>query len=191
MLDGSLWTAVISASGAVLGVAATLWGTARRDAQQAARQREQLLLESRQRAYAELMGPAMQLRVQIEMACARMSYDMDAKLAAVQENVEKVGLHASHVAVIAPTPVADAARSLAAAATTLSSTVVRGADMTYDRGPEVRFIVGEIRVSPDFREFDTRIDGVYQAIEADIGNGHLGGRRSLGFRLRRKRALPR
>lgn len=182
---------MISASGAILAVLATLWGTSRREARQAERQHEQARVEARRRAYGDLLGPAMRLRVQVDLACSGKHYDLDAKLAAVQENAETVGLHASHVAVIAPPAVAEAARALAAAATRLSATVLRNAEMIYDNGADKRFVVGEIRVPPDFTEYDACMDALYRAIADDGPDERRSQRGRFRSPLSRRRALPR
>jgi len=169
---------VISASGAILAVLATLWGTSRREARQAERQHEQARVEARQRAYSDLLGPAMKLRVQVDLACSGKHYDMNAKLAAVQENAETVGLHASHVAVIA-------------AATRLSATVLRNAEMIWDSPADNRLLIGEIRVPPDFTEYDACMDALYRAIADDGPDERRSQRGRFRSPLSRRRALPR
>jgi hypothetical protein len=178
MSDGSL-AALITAGGTIAGVAVTLWGTVRRESAQAERERGRLALEARQIAYGELLGPAMQLRVELELAGQRSWRDLDVKLAAIDEHARMVGQRASHVAVLAP-ELADAARALAAAATALASFAARNAELKYDPGPETRFLIGEIRAPIDFSAFDARLEEMYQAVEADLGDPHPAGRGSSG-----------
>jgi hypothetical protein len=188
MPDGS---ALITAAGTVAGVAVTLWGTVRRESAQAERERGRLALEARQAAYGELLGPAMQLRVELELAGQRSWRDLDVKLATVDEHARTVGQRASHVAVLAPPEVAEAARALAAAATALAAFAARNAELKYDPGPETRFLIGEIRAPFDFAAFDARLEEMYQAIDADLGDRHPAERGSSGLWARIRRTARR
>ncbi|MEV5710599.1 hypothetical protein [Actinoallomurus sp. NPDC052274] len=191
MPDGSTLASLITAGGTVGGVAVTLWGTVRRESVQAERDRRRHALEARQAAYGELLGPATQLRVQLELAGQRSWRDLDVKLAAIDEHVRTVGQRAAQVAVLAPGETAEAARALAAAATALAAFAARHAELKYDPGPEKKFLIGEIRAPFDFAAFDARLAEMYRAIDADLGDRHPAERGSSGRWARIRRTTRR
>ena len=168
MPDASLGPALASAGGAVAAVVATMWGTTRRESALSEREHNRLSLEARQVVYSDLMAPAMELRVQIDLAGQRAWRDMDVKLTAIDENVRLLGQHASRVAVLAPAEVAESARALISAATALAARALRNAEMTYEPGLEARFLIGEIRAPLDFGDFDRCLTRMYEVIEIDL-----------------------
>ena len=191
MLDASLGPALASAGGAVAAVVATMWGTIRRESAQSERERNRLSLEARQAAYSDLMAPAMELRVQIDLAGQRAWRDMDVKLTAIDENARLLGQHASRVAVLAPAEVAEPARALVSAATALAACALRNAEMVYEPGRDARFLIGEIRAPFDFGVFDRCLTRMYEVIDADLTKGQDARRGSSGRWPGRRRADPR
>ncbi|WP_165975000.1 hypothetical protein [Nonomuraea deserti] len=173
MADASLVTTIISAAGAIVGALSALGGvaltnraTARKEEREAQRRREEQQAQAREQAYGELLGGALKLRLQVEVAAHHPWEDMNARLAAIEAQAATVGDLASRVAVLSPGGIARAARDLATAAYGLASQVTRHTRMHYDEGGQ--FLGGQILEPPLFGPIEQRIDDFCNvAVDAD------------------------
>jgi hypothetical protein len=183
MPDVSLWTTLISSGGAVLagmgGVAMTLRGAIRRDAEQAEqqlrrdaaqaeRQQHEQRADARRQVGSDLAAAAMQFRVQVQIACQRQWRDMNTRVYDIQQRAIEVGLYASRVALLGGPEVSEATRSFTEVATSLAAALVRNTKMgditVLDKDSEA----GYVEPRPDFTEFDARLDRLCSALAAEI-----------------------
>ncbi len=175
MPDFSVVATLISTIGALLGALGGVALThranirreeaqARREEAQANRQREDQRTQERQQAYADLLGTANQLKVEIETAGQRHWKDMNVRVAAIQRHAVSAGLHASRVALLSPETAA-VARALATASTQLVAATLKHTEMGYR---DEQFLGGQITRAANFTEFDECIEHFYRAAARDI-----------------------
>ncbi|HKR50184.1 MAG TPA: hypothetical protein VJT72_11485 [Pseudonocardiaceae bacterium] len=175
MPDFSVVTTVISTTGALVGalgvVAVTHRANARREETQFRREETQFnrqwkeqRTEARRQVYADLLGAANQLKVEVEIAGQRHWRDMNVRLATIQQHAVSAGLHASRVALLSP-ETAEAALSLASAARLLTAAVAKRTNLGY-QGEQ--FLGGEITHPADFAEFDECIKRFSDAAAQDL-----------------------
>jgi hypothetical protein len=167
MSDVSVATTVISTTGALLGAlgGATLTyrANAQREEAQASRQRKDQRTQARRQAYVDLLGTAVQLKAEIEIAGQRHWKDMNVRLTSIQQHAVSAGLHASRVVLLSP-ETAEAALALASAAGRLAAATANHTNMGYEGE---RFLGGEITRPADFMEFDQCIKRFFDAAAQD------------------------
>lgn len=170
MTDVSVITTAISTIGALIGalggVAFTHGVNVRRDEREARRRRADDQAKALMAAYLDLVGPATQLRVIIELAAQRHWKDMDGRLNAIQEKATIVGLQSARVALLSPGEVAVAAQKLAEAARQLAAEAVRQTKIGYDGD---KFLGGQMLAAPDCAPFDDCLKQFYLVGQTSVG----------------------
>ncbi|KAB8190318.1 hypothetical protein FH608_035700 [Nonomuraea phyllanthi] len=163
MADASVVTAIISAAGGMVGALSALGGVAltnraaaRKEEREARRRREEQHTQAREQAYGELLGGALKLRLQVEVAAHHPWEDMNERLAAIETQAASVGDLASRATVLSPGEVAATARALATAAYDLASQATRHTRMHYDEGGQ--FMSGQMLEPPAFQRLDQCVD---------------------------------
>jgi len=170
MPDFSIVATVISTTGTLLGalggVALAHGVNIRREEAQANRQRKDQRTQARRQAYVDLLGTATQLKAEIEIAGQRHWKDMNVRLATIQRHAASVGLHASCVALLSPSPeTAEAALALASASGRLAAATSTHTEMGYR---DEQFLGGQITRAADFKDLDECIERFYRAAAQDM-----------------------
>ncbi|GHH66625.1 hypothetical protein GCM10017673_12480 [Streptosporangium violaceochromogenes] len=171
MPDATLLPAVVSALGGVIGALSALSGVAltnraaaRKEEREARRRREEQRQQQRDEAYANLLGGARKLRLQIEVAAHRPWEDMNQRLAAIETQAALLGDLAARVAVLSPGRAATAARMLADATYEQASRAARATKVTYD--VDGQFLKGEMVGPLAFDELDASWEAFNQVTSA-------------------------
>jgi hypothetical protein len=162
-MDASVVTAIISAIGGTVGALSALGGVAltnraatRKEEREARRRQEEQRVQAHEQAFGDLLGGALKLRLQIEVAAHHPWEDMNERLAAIEAQAGVVGDLASRVVVLCPGNVARAARALTMAAYGLVSQVTQHTRMHYD--DDGQFVSGQMLQPPSFRQLDQSVD---------------------------------
>jgi hypothetical protein len=93
---------------------------------------------------------------------------MNARVYAVQQCATEVGLCASRVALLGGTEVSQAARSFANTASGLAAALVKNTKMGDVKVLDNDNEAGYVEPRPDFVEFDTQLDLLYQALATEF-----------------------
>jgi hypothetical protein len=171
MLDDTVIAALISTVGTLSAGLGTLALTSYINTRTANRQAQQLREEeriaARRSAYADLLGAAAEMRVQVETNCARHWHDMNVRIAAIQDHAVTVSLHASRSAVLSPAAVADAALAVSKSSSGISVWIATHAQLGDFSGPDRRYQAGET-TRPDLSIFDTNVAEFFRLASASF-----------------------
>jgi len=141
--------------GALGGIALTSSLESRRQQRQADSAAASERAAAHRQACTDLLDAIAQLRIDVDLACARYWRDMNVRLAGIQEQTVAAGVRAARVAMISPDPTeADAALALGKCASRLSAWTAKSVKLGDFDGPDRQFVAGEITVRPDFTELD-------------------------------------
>jgi hypothetical protein len=151
-------SAVATLCGALGGIALTSrleWQRQNRTADRAAADASSA---AHLQACTDLLTALTQLRVDVELACARHWRDMNVRLSGIQEQAAASGSLAARVAMLAPNAEGSAALALGGCASKLSAWTARSVSLAADfEGPSNQFVAGQITARPDFSELDELI----------------------------------
>jgi hypothetical protein len=150
-------SAVATLCGALGGIALTSRLESQRQSRAADRAAADASSAARQQACIDLLAALTQLRVDVELACARHWRDMNVRLSGIQEQAATSGSLAARVAMLAPAE-GSAALALGGCASKLSAWTARSVTLAGDfEGPSNQFVAGQITARPDFAELDELI----------------------------------
>jgi hypothetical protein len=166
----ALISAVGTLCGALGGIALTSGMESRRQQRLAEGAAASEKAAAHERACTDLLTAITQLRVDVELACARHWRDMNVRLTAIQEQAVATGVQAARVAMISPDPAeAEAALALGRCASRLSAWTAKSVLLGDFEGPNQQLLPGQIIERPNLAE----LDEILSAFLRLVSPGHV------------------